>query len=53
MAKKVTFETVFAPIKDSIDEAYQAKYYTNPYLNPMISARACPATVKVMELQEL
>jgi hypothetical protein len=32
----------------SIDDAYRAKYHDSAYLNPMISARARSATVKVM-----
>lgn len=46
--KEVTFEPVDGPINDPIDEAYRAKYRSSEYLNPMISARARSATVKVM-----
>jgi hypothetical protein len=47
MTKEVTFEPVHGPINDPIDEAYRAKYRGNPYLSPMIGARARSATVKV------
>jgi hypothetical protein len=42
------FEPVDGPINDLVDDAYRAKYHGRPYLNPMISARARTATVKVM-----
>ena len=48
MTKEVTFEPVEGPINDRIDDAYRAKYRTSPYLDPMISARARAATVKIM-----
>ncbi len=48
MTKEVTFEPVNGAINDRIDDAYQAKYRSSPYLPPMISARARSATVKVM-----
>ena len=48
MTKEVTFERVDEPINDRIDDAYRAKYRTSPYLDPMISARARAATVKIM-----
>ena len=47
MTKEVAFEPVDGPINDPIDEAYRAKYRASPYLNPMISARARSATVRV------
>ena len=47
MTKEVAFEPVDGPINDLIDDAYRAKYRANPYLAPMISARARAATVKV------
>ena len=47
MTKEVAFEPVDGPINDRIDEAYRAKYDGSPYLDPMISARARAATVKV------
>jgi len=48
LTKEVIFEPVAGPINDSIDEAYRAKYSGNPYLNPMISARARAATIKIL-----
>lgn len=48
MTKEVAFEPVSGSINDSIDDAYRAKYAASPYLNPMISARARAATVKVI-----
>ena len=48
VTKEVTFEPVEGPTNDRIDEAYRAKYGDSPYLDPMIVARARPATVKVM-----
>jgi hypothetical protein len=47
MTKEVAFEPVDGPIIDRIDDAYWAKYRGNPYLSPMIRARARSATVKV------
>src|SRR5205823_10881445 len=46
--KEVTFESVTGAINDRIDDAYRAKYRGSTYLNPMVSARARSATVKVM-----
>ena len=43
----VLFEPVDGAINDRIDDAYQAKYKTSPYLKPMIGNRARSATVKV------
>ncbi len=48
MTKEVAFEPVDGPINDRIDDAYRAKYRGNPYLSPMIGARARSATVKVL-----
>jgi hypothetical protein len=48
MTKEVTFEPVTGAINDRIDDAYRAKYRTSPYLDPMISARARAATVKII-----
>jgi hypothetical protein len=48
MTREVTFEPVTGAINDRIDEAYRTKYRTSPYLDPMISARARAATVKIM-----
>jgi hypothetical protein len=51
MTKEVAFEPVDDPINDRIDAAYRAKYGGNPYLEPMISARARSATVKIVPRQ--
>jgi hypothetical protein len=48
MTKEVMFEPVDGPMNDRIDDAYRAKYANSPYLNPMISARARAATVRVL-----
>ena len=48
MTKEVTFEPAEGAIHDLIDEGYRQKYRDSPYLNPMISAQARAATVKVM-----
>ena len=48
MSKEVTFEPVNGTINDHIDDAYRAKYHDSPYLNPMVSAQARTATVKVI-----
>jgi hypothetical protein len=48
VTKEVTFEPVAGPINDRIDDAYRTKYHGSLYLSPMIGARACSATVKVM-----
>jgi hypothetical protein len=48
MTKDVTFEPVEGPIKDSLDDAYRAKYGGSPYLNAMIGARARSATVRIV-----
>ena len=48
MTKEVAFEPVSGSVNDSIDEAYGSKYASNPYLNPMISAHARAATVRIM-----
>jgi hypothetical protein len=50
MTKDVTFEPVDGPINERIDEAYRAKYRSNPYLRPMIGAHAHSATVKIIPL---
>jgi hypothetical protein len=47
LMKEVVFESVEGPINDRIDDAYRAKYHGSPYLNPMIGARARPATVRI------
>ena len=48
VTKEAAFEPVNGPMDDRIDDAYRAKYSRNPYLRPMIGARARAATVKVM-----
>ena len=48
MTREVAFETVDGSINDRIDDAYRAKYRGNPYLDPMIGARARSATVKIV-----
>ena len=48
MTKEVRFEPVDGPMNDRIDIAYRAKYANSPYLNPMISAHARAATVRVL-----
>jgi hypothetical protein len=48
MTKEVAYEPVEGPVNDRIDDAYRAKYHGSAYLEPMISARARAATVKVM-----
>ena len=47
LTKEVTFEPVEGPVLNSIDDAYQAKYRDNRYLEPMIGARARAATIKI------
>jgi hypothetical protein len=48
MSKEVSFEPAESSFNDRIDEAYRAKYRTSSYLEPMISAQARGATVKVV-----
>lgn len=48
MTREVSFELVGGPINDRIDDAYRAKYHGNPYLGPMIGARARSATVRIL-----
>jgi hypothetical protein len=50
MTKDVGFEPVEGPINDRIDDAYRAKYKSNPYLRAMIGKGARAATVRVMPL---
>ena len=51
MTKAVMFEPVDGPMNDRIDDAYRAKYADSPYLEPMISAGARSATVRVVPQQ--
>lgn len=48
MRKEVSFEPVEGMVNEQIDEAYQAKYGSSPYLEPMIGKRARAATVRVV-----
>ncbi len=52
ITKEVIFEPVDGPsnerVGDRIDDAYRAKYHSNPYLKPMIGKRARSATVRIM-----
>jgi hypothetical protein len=48
LTKEVTFEAMDGSINDRIDDAYRAKYQASPYLKPMISAHARPATVRII-----
>ena len=48
MTKDVTFEPIEGPINDRIDDAYRKKYRGSPYLDPMISARARSATIRIL-----
>lgn len=45
----VDFEPVDGPINARIDNAYGVKYQASPYIEDMISDRACAATVKVVK----
>jgi hypothetical protein len=47
MTRNVAFDAIDGAINDRIDDAYRTKYAKSRYLNPMISARARSATVKV------
>jgi hypothetical protein len=47
LEREVEFEPVVGEVNDRIDEAYQAKYSSSPYLAPMIGKRARVATVKI------
>jgi len=44
---EVAFEAVDGAINERIDDAYRAKYKGSSYLDPMVSARARAATVKL------
>jgi hypothetical protein len=47
MTREVAFESVEGPINDRIDDAYRTKYRGSRYLDPMMSARARAATIKI------
>ena len=46
-AYDVTFEPAPTPVDDRIDDAYRAKYPTNPFLRLMIGPRARAAGVRI------
>jgi hypothetical protein len=48
MMKEVTFEPVDGPVNQRVSDAYRAKYHASSYLSPMVGARACSATIKIM-----
>jgi len=48
MTKDVTFEPIEGPINDRIDDVYRKKYRGSPYLDPVISARARSATIRIL-----
>ncbi len=47
MTKEVTFAPVQGDINDVIDQAYQKKYQTSPYLDSMIREQARAATIEI------
>ena len=47
ITREVTFEPVEGALNSAIDEAYQAKYRSSPYLRPMIGTRARAATIRI------
>ena len=48
MTKEVAFEPISGSINDRIDEAYRSRYAESPYLNPMVSAQARAATIRII-----
>ncbi len=48
ITKEVVFEPADGPNNDRIDDAYRAKYNGSPQLRPIVEARACPATLRVI-----
>ena len=48
LTREVAFESVGADMNDRIDAAYRVKYRGSPYLTPMVGARACAATVRII-----
>jgi hypothetical protein len=48
MTKEVGFELVSAQMNDAINDAYQAKYRSSPYLGAMIGDEARSATVQIL-----
>lgn len=51
ITKQVRFGIVNEDIHDRIDNAYQKKYRSSPYLNDMISDRARAATVQILSME--
>ena len=51
MTKEVRFEPIPGDVNNAIDEAYQKKYSSSPYLPAMISNRARAATVKIVPMK--
>jgi hypothetical protein len=47
LTKELEFQSAGQSFNGRIDDAYRAKYESSPYLDPMISARARSATVKI------
>lgn len=47
MTKEVLFEPADGQLNDRVDTAYREKYQGSPYLEPMISARARSATIRI------
>ncbi|MCL4850516.1 MAG: DUF2255 family protein [Bryobacteraceae bacterium] len=47
MTKEVLFEPADGQLIDRVDTAYREKYRGSPYLEPMISARARSATIRI------
>jgi hypothetical protein len=47
ITKEVSFERVYGPVNDRIDDAYRAKYKASLYLPAMIAAKPRSATVKI------
>jgi hypothetical protein len=52
MVREVRFELVEGAILDRIDEAYRRKYRGSQYLEPMVSARARAACVKIVPVED-
>ncbi|MBE9605756.1 DUF2255 family protein [Acetobacteraceae bacterium H6797] len=52
MVREVRFELVEGEILDRIDEAYRTKYRGSQYLEPLVSARARAACVKIVPVED-
>ncbi|GGJ45062.1 DUF2255 family protein [Pseudomonas avellanae] len=48
MTRNVKVEAITGTLNDRIDQAYQAKYKSSQYLDPMISERSRAATVRII-----